>query len=79
MEYYLLPVDKSEAPEVEEALKRANYDVDDRALIWSQEQINKVTSLMTKENAQNLILEFLPDPVGEKFAQVYGLKLDMQS
>jgi hypothetical protein len=34
---------------------------------------------MTKENAQNLILEFLPDPVSEKFAEVYGLNLDQQS
>ena len=76
MEYYLLPVDKFEAPKVEKALKEANYDVDDRASIWSQEEIKKVTNSMTKENAQKLILEFLPDPIGERFAQVCGLKLD---
>jgi hypothetical protein len=79
MKYYLLPVEESEALEVEEALKKVNYDVDDRASIWGKEEINKVINLMTKENAQNLILEFLPDPIGEKFAKVYGLNLDQQS
>jgi len=78
MEYYLLPVEESEALEVEEALKKVNYDVDDRASIWSKEEINKVIKSMTKENAQNLILEFLPDPIGEKFAKVYGLNLNQQ-
>jgi hypothetical protein len=78
MEYYLLPVEESEALEVEEALKKVNYDVDDRASIWSKEEINKVIKSMTKENAQNLILEFLPDPIGDKFAKVYGLNLNQQ-
>lgn len=78
MEYYLLPVEESEALKVEEALKKVNYEVDDRASIWGKEEINKVINSMTKENALNLILEFLPDPVGEKFAEVYGLNLDQQ-
>lgn len=58
----------SEALEVE-ALKKVNYDVDDRS-IWSKEEINKVINSMTKENVQNLILEFSPYPVGEKFVEV---------
>jgi len=43
--------------------------VDDRS-IWSKEEINKVINSMTKENVQNLILEFSPYPVGEKFVEV---------
>ena len=79
MEYYLLPVEESEALEIERALRKINYDVDDRASIWGKEEINKVINSMTKENAQNLILEFLPDPIGEKFANVYGLNLGQPS
>lgn len=79
MEYYLLPVEESEALEIERALRKINYDVDDRASIWGKEEISKVINSMTKENAQNLILEFLPDPIGEKFANVYGLNLGQPS
>jgi hypothetical protein len=33
MDYYLLPVEDDEAVAVEEALKKINYDVDDRASV----------------------------------------------
>ena len=74
MEYYLLPVQEGkEALEVEEALKRIDYDVDDRASIWSKDDIDKIVSSMTKETATKLILQFLPDPVGDKFAALFGI------
>jgi hypothetical protein len=67
MEYYLLPVGKGkEASEFEEALRRIDYDVDDRDSTWSKEDIDKIISTMTKENATRMILQFLPDPVGDK-------------
>jgi hypothetical protein len=76
MEYYLLPVDKGEeAVAVEEALKKIDYDVDDRASIWSKEEIDKTVKTMTKENALNMVIQFLPDPVGDKFADLFGIKI----
>ena len=63
MEYYLLPVEEGEeAVAVEEALKKIDYDVDDRASIWSKEDVDKIVKTMTKENALNVIVQFLPDP-----------------
>ena len=41
MEYYLLPVeDGKEAVAVEEALKKIDYDVDDRAYTWTNVSIS---------------------------------------
>ena len=79
MEYYLLPVEESEAVAFEEALKKIDYDIDDRASIWTKEDIHKIISTMTKENASKLIVEFLPDPVGEKFANLFGIKINQSS
>ncbi|MFL6422647.1 MAG: hypothetical protein ACJ71R_03540 [Nitrososphaeraceae archaeon] len=80
MEYYLLPVEEGEeAVAVEEALKKVDYDVDDRASIWSNEEIDKIVKTMTKENAPNLILQFLPDPVEEKFADLFGITFNQSS
>jgi hypothetical protein len=76
MEYYLLPVGEGkEALEFEEALKRIDYDVDDRASTWSKEDIDKIINTMTKENATKMILQFLPDPVGDKFTELLRIKL----
>ncbi len=74
MNYYLLPVDKDESDQLEDALKKINYNVDNRASIWSTEVIDKITSTMTKENAYKLVVEFLPEPVADKFAKVFELK-----
>ena len=79
MEYYLLPVKESEAVAFEEALKKIDYDVDDRASAWTKEAIDKIINTMTKENAPKLILEFLPDPVGNKFADLFGIKFNQLS
>ena len=77
MEYYLLPVQEGkEVLEVEEALKRIDYDVDDRASYWSKEDIDKIVSSMTKENAIKMIVQFLPDPVGDKFAALCGINMN---
>ena len=76
MDYYLLPLDKNESNQLEEALKKINYDVDDRALIWSGEYIDKVASTMTKENAHKILVEFLPEPVAEKFEKLFEVKID---
>ena len=76
MEYYLLPVEESEAVAFEEALKKIDYDIDDRASIWTKEDIDKIINTMTKENASKLIVEFLPDPVGDKFADLFGIKFN---
>jgi hypothetical protein len=77
--YYLLPVEENEAIAVEEALKKVDYDVDDRASIWSKEEIDKIVSTMTKENAPKMIIEFLPDPIGDKFADLFGIKFNQSS
>jgi len=46
MEYYLLPVaEGKEASEFEEALKRIDYDVDDRASTWTKEDMTKSSVL----------------------------------
>jgi hypothetical protein len=79
MEYYLLPVEESEAVALEEALKKIDYDIDDRASIWTKEDIDKIINTMTKENASKLVLEFLPDPVGDKFANLLGIKINQSS
>lgn len=76
MEYYLLPVEESEAVAFEEALKKIDYDIDDRASIWTKQDIDKIINTMTKENASKLIVKFLPDPVGDKFAELFGIKFD---
>ena len=76
MEYYLLPVEKGEeAVAVEEALKKIDYDVDDRASIWDKKEIDKIVKTMTKKNALNMVIQFLPDPVGDKFADLFGIKI----
>jgi hypothetical protein len=79
MEYYLLPVEESEAVALEEALKKIDYDIDDRASIWTKEDIDKIINTMTKENASKLVVEFLPDPVGDKFANLLGIKINQSS
>lgn len=60
---------------VEEALKKVDYDEDDRASTWNREEIDKIVKTMTKENALNLIVRFLPDPVGDKLADLFGIKI----
>lgn len=79
MEYYLLPVEESESVAFEEALKKIDYDVDDRASIWTKEDIDKIVNTMTKENASKLIVEFLPEPIGDKFANLFGIKFNQSS
>jgi hypothetical protein len=79
MEYYLLPVEESEAVAFEEALKKIDYDVDDRAFIWTKEDIDKIVNTMTKENASKLIVDFLPEPVGDKYANLFGIKFNRSS
>jgi hypothetical protein len=76
MEYYLLPVEEDEAVAVEEALKKINYDVDDRASVWGKEVINKIINAMTKENAPKMISDFLPDPIRDKFINLFGINFD---
>jgi hypothetical protein len=79
MEYYLLPVEESEVVTFEEALKKIDYDVDDRASVWTKEDIDRIVNTMTKENASKLIVEFLPEPVGGKFANLFGIKFNQSS
>ncbi len=74
MEYYLLPIEEKEAVRVEDALKKINYDLDDRASTWNQKDIDEIVNTMTKENAPKLIVEFLPDEIGDKFANLFGFK-----
>lgn len=76
MEYYLLPVEDDEAVAVEEALKKINYDIDDRASVWGKEVINKIVNAMTKENAPKMISDFLPDPIRDKFINLFGINFD---
>lgn len=77
LEYYLLPVQEGEeAIAVEEALKKVDYDVDDRASVWTKDEIDKIVKNMTKENALTSIVQFLPDPVGDKFANLFRIKFD---
>jgi hypothetical protein len=76
MEYYLLPIEDDEAVAVEEALKKINYDVDDRASVWGKEVINKIVNAMTKENAPKMISDFLPDPIRDKFINLFGINFD---
>jgi hypothetical protein len=76
MDYYLLPVEDDEAVAVEEALKKINYDVDDRASVWGKEVINKIVNAITKENAPKMISDFLPDPIRDKFINLFGLNFD---
>jgi hypothetical protein len=80
MEYYLLPVeDGKEAVAIEEALKKIDYDVDDRAFTWTKEEIDNIVETMTKENALNLIVQFLPEPVGDRFADLFRIKFNQFS
>lgn len=77
MEYYLLPVEEGEeAIAIEVALKKVDYDVDDRASMWTKNEIDKIVKTMTKENALTSIVQFLPDPVGDKFANLFRIKFD---
>ncbi len=76
MNYYLLPVDKDESDQLEDTLRKINYDVDDRASIWSTEVIDKIVSTMTKENAYKMVVEFLPEPVADKFAKIFEVKIN---
>ena len=76
----MLPIEEGkEAVAVEEALKKIDYDVDDRAFTWSKEEIDKIVKTMTKENALNLIVQFLPEPVGDKFADLFRIKFNQSS
>ena len=80
MEYYLLPVEEGkEAVAVEEALKKIDYDVDDRASTWTKEDIDNIVKIMNKENALNLIVQFLPEPIGDRFAHLFGIKFNQSS
>lgn len=74
MEYYLLSVEEQEAAAIEEALRWVNYDVDDRAFNWGKEETDKIINSMTKENATKIILQLLPEPVGDKFSELLGLQ-----
>jgi hypothetical protein len=77
MEYCLLPIEEGkEAVAVEEALKKIDYDVDDSAFTWSKEEIDKTVKTMTKENALNMVVQFLPEPVGDKFADLFNLQTE---
>jgi hypothetical protein len=76
MNYYLLPVDKDESDKLEDALRKINYDVDQRASIWSAEVIDKIESTMTKENAYKMVVEFLPEPVADKFGKIFEFKIN---
>jgi hypothetical protein len=74
MEYCLLPIEEGkEAVAVEEALKKIDYDVDDRAFTWSKEEIDKIVKTMTKENALDMVVQFLPEPVGDKFTHLFNI------
>ena len=76
MDYYLLPLEKDETDKFEDALRKINYDVDDRASIWSAEVVDKIVSTMTKENAYRVVMEFLPEPVADKFTKIFEIKID---
>ena len=71
MDYYLLPLEKDEADQLEDALNKINYDVDDRASIWSAEDVDKIVNTMTKETAYKVITEFLPEAIADKFAKLF--------
>ena len=76
----MLPVeDGKEAVAIEEALKKIDYDVDDRAFTWTKEEIDNIVETMTKENALNLIVQFLPEPVGDRFADLFRIKFNQFS
>ncbi|MGN6708850.1 MAG: hypothetical protein ACTHKF_05830 [Candidatus Nitrosocosmicus sp.] len=74
MDYYLLPLEKVEVDQFEQALRKINYDVDDRSFVWTEELIDKIISTMTKENAYKIIMQFLPEPVADKFAELFEVK-----
>jgi hypothetical protein len=76
MDYYLLPLEKDESVKLEVELRKINYDVDDRALFWNAEDIDRIVNSMTKENAYKIIFDFLPEPVGDKFAKLFEVKMD---
>lgn len=76
MDYYLLPLEKNEVDQFEGALKEINYDVDDRASIWSEEVIEKIVNRMTEENAYKMIIEFLPELVADKFTMLFKVKIE---
>lgn len=71
MDYYLLPLEKVEVDQFEQALRKINYDVDDRSFVWTEEVIDKIISTMTKENAYKIIMQFLPEPVADKFTELF--------
>lgn len=74
MDYYLLSLEKNEVDQFEEALKEINYDVDDRASAWSEESIEEIVNKMTEENAHQIIIDFLPEPVADKFTMLFKAK-----
>jgi hypothetical protein len=76
MNYYQLPGDKDELDKLENALRKINYDVDDRASMRSTEVIDKIASNMTKENAYKMVVEFLPEPVADKFVKIFEIKIN---
>ncbi len=71
MDYYLLPLEKVEVDQFEQALSKINYDIDDRSFVWTEEVIDKIISTMTKENAYKIIMQFLPEPVADKFTELF--------
>ena len=75
MDYYLLPLEKNEVDQFEDMLKEINYDVDDRASVWSEESIEEIVTKMTEENAHQMI-DFLPVPVADKFTMLFKAKLN---
>ncbi len=76
MDYYFLPLEKNEIGQFEDALKEINYDVDDRASVWSEDSIEKIVNNMTEENAYKMIIEFLPEPVADKFTMLFKVKIE---
>ena len=43
--------------------------------MWNKNEIDKIVKTMTKENASTIILQFLPDPIGDKFADLFKINL----
>ena len=76
MGYYLLPLEKNEIGQIEDALKEINYDVVDRASVWSKKVIEKIINKTTGENAYKMIIEFLPDPDADKFTMLFKVKIE---
>ena len=44
--------------------------------IWSAEVVDKIASTMTKENAIKMVVEFLPEPVADKFEKIFEFEIN---